>query len=115
MATIRREIPLAAAPSAVWAALRDIGAVPRRLAGGFVRETRMEGDVRVVSFADGLVVRELIVAVDEVERRVAYAVVDGLPEGAHHHASMQVVEDGGRGCRLVWLTDVYPHELAGRL
>jgi hypothetical protein len=113
--TFRREIPLAADASAVWEVLRDTAAVHRRLAPGFVTDTRVEGEVRIVAFSNGLVVRELLVAVDDAERRVAYAVVEGLPEGTHHHASMQVVDDGGRGCRLVWLTDFHPHELAGTL
>ena len=42
------------------------------------------------------VVRELIIAVDDEARRLAYAVVEGLS-------------------RLVWITDVLPHELAAEV
>ena len=113
MGCIRREIDLAADADAVWDALRDVGAVHRRLAEGFVTDTRIEGDARVVTFANGLVVRELLVDVDDAARRVAYAVVDG--RFAHHHASMQVHPTRPGHSRLVWITDVFPHEHADAL
>lgn len=94
----------------VWAALRDVGAVHRRLAPGFVVDTRLDGDARIVTFANGMVVRELIVDVDDAARRVAYAVIGGRP--THHHASMQVFADGAGRSRLVWITDVLPLEAA---
>jgi hypothetical protein len=45
----------------VWASVRDVGALSTRLAPGFVVDTRLEGDVRTVTFANGAVVRERIV------------------------------------------------------
>jgi len=110
MASIRKEIPIDARPDAVWAAIRDVGAVHQRLAPGFVTDTRMDGDAaRVVTFANGLVVRELIVDVDDAARRLAYAAVGG--RSTHHSASFQVLPDG-EGARLVWIADVLPHEVA---
>jgi hypothetical protein len=64
-----------------------------------------------VTFANGFVVRELIVAVDDTARRFAYAAVGG--RATHHHASMQVFADGPGRTRLVWITDVLPHDVAG--
>jgi hypothetical protein len=114
MASIRREIALEAPAAAVWDAVRDVGRVHERFVRGFVVDTRMEGeDERVVTFANGMVARELIVDVDDGERRVAYSVVDG--PARHHHATMQVIPAGEEACRLVWITDVFPHALAGRL
>lgn len=110
MATIHREILIDARPEEVWAAVRDVGAVHRRLAPGVVVDTRLDGDARTVTFANGSVVRELIVAVDDATRRVAYAAVGG--RAAHHNASMQVLDDGTGRTRLVWITDVLPHDLA---
>ena len=110
MASIRKEIPLNVGADRVWDVLRDVGAVHRRLAPEFVVDTRLEGDSRVVTFANGMVARELIVDVDDNTRRVAYAVVDGQPK--HHHASMQVFADGEDRSRLVWITDLLPNELA---
>ena len=113
MASIRKEIALAARAEAVWDALRDVGAVHRRLAAGFVTDTRLDGDARIVTFANGLVARELIVDVDDRARRVAYAVVGGRL--SHHHATMQVVADGDGRCRLLWVADLMPHDMAGAI
>jgi carbon monoxide dehydrogenase subunit G len=111
MASIRKEILINAPPEAVWDAVRDVGAVHRRLVPGFVTDTRLEDGARIVTFANGMTVRELIVDVDDSARRFAYASVGG--RATHHHATMQVfAEDGGRS-RLVWITDVLPAELAG--
>ena len=111
MASIHKETHLGAKPADVWAAIRDVGAVHRRLAPGFVIDTRMDGDAaRIVTFANGLVVRELIVDVDDDVRRLAYSAVGG--RSTHHNASFQVFADGERGSRLVWIADVLPHEVA---
>lgn len=110
MASIRREILIDAAIDDVWAAVRDVGAVHRRLAPGFVTDTRLDGDARIVTFANGLVARELLVDINDEQRRVAYSVVGGAAR--HHHASMQVLSDGDNRSRLVWITDVLPHEIA---
>ncbi len=51
MASIRREITTAAAPAAVWDAVRDVGGLHTRLVPGFVVETELDADggARVVS------------------------------------------------------------------
>ena len=113
MASIRKEIPLAARAEEVWDALRDVGAVHRRLAPGFVTDTRLDVDARIVTFANGLVARELLVDVDDKARRVAYAVVGGRL--SHHHATMQVMAEGDGRCRLVWVADLLPHDMAGAI
>jgi len=109
MAHVRKEVVIDAAPGRVWDALRDVGALHTRLVPGFVVDTKMEGDTRVVTFGNGTVARELIVDVDEGERRVAWSVVGG--RFTHHHASAQVfAHDGGR-TRFVWIADFLPDEL----
>jgi hypothetical protein len=47
------------------AALRDVGALHTRLVPGFVVDTRLEAGARIVTFANGMTVREQIVTVDE--------------------------------------------------
>ncbi|MGW7007892.1 SRPBCC family protein [Streptomyces sp. NPDC054933] len=108
MPHIRKEFLIDNAAENVWAAVRDVGAVHRRLAPGFVTDTRLEVDTRVVTFANGVVVHELLVDIDDDARRVAYAVVDGTLTPKHHHASMQVFADGEERTRFVWITDVTP-------
>ncbi|HEX8036708.1 MAG TPA: SRPBCC family protein [Ktedonobacterales bacterium] len=112
MATIRKGIMIEATPEKVWEAVRDVGPVHRRLTPGYVVVTCIEGDTRILSFANGNVVRELIVAVDDEARRLAYAVVESRMPLVHHHASFQVFAEGADHSRLVWITDVLPHELA---
>ena len=111
MATIRREIAVEARAEEVWAAVRDVGAVHERLAPGFVVDTRLEPGARVVTFGDGLVARELIVEVDDEARRLVWAVV-GSRRLTHHNASMQVVPEGERHSRVVWIADLLPDDAA---
>jgi len=110
MASIRKEILLEARPDEVWDVVRDVGAVHRRFAPGFVTDTRLEEGARVVTFANGFVARELIVDVDDRSRRLAYAAVGGRL--THHHASFTVIGHGEKATRLVWVADLLPNELA---
>lgn len=111
MASIRKEILVEARPEDVWAAVRDVGALHHRLVPGFVVDTRLEGDARVVTFGNGMVLRELIVDLDDEARRLAWSARGGRL--THHHASVQVLAEGEGRSRLVWTADLLPHELAG--
>ena len=85
MASIRREVNVSVAADAAWDAIRDVGALHTRLVKGFVTDCRMDGsDARVVTFANGIVARELIVDVNEQDRRVAWSAVGGRL--SHHNA-----------------------------
>ena len=110
MATIRKETVIEACPDRVWEALRDVGALHTRLAPGFVTDTQLEPGARIVTFANGMVVREQIVDVDDDSRRVAWSATGGAL--AHHNASAQAVAEGPRRTRFVWIADVLPHEVA---
>ncbi|HEX3175645.1 MAG TPA: SRPBCC family protein [Methylomirabilota bacterium] len=113
MASIRREILIGASVTDVWDAIRDVGALPR-LVPGFVVAARLEEGARVVTFANGLVARELIVDVDDAGRRLVWAVV-GSPRLTHHNASVQVLADDERRSRVVWIADLLPHEMAAAI
>lgn len=106
MASVRIETSVAVSPDNAWAAFRDVGAVHTRLARGFVTDCRMEGGARVVTFANGFVAKELIVDVDDKNRRLAYS-VSGSERLSHHNASFQVFEENG-GSRIVWVADILP-------
>jgi ribosome-associated toxin RatA of RatAB toxin-antitoxin module len=110
MASIHKEIAIQASAEKVWAVVRDIGAVHKRFVPGLVTDVRLEAGARIVTFANGMVVRELIVAVDDERRRLAYAAVGGMFK--HHNASMQVIAEGQDRCRLLWITDLLPDEAA---
>ncbi|HEY6922706.1 MAG TPA: SRPBCC family protein [Steroidobacteraceae bacterium] len=108
MATIRKEILINAPPHEVWDVIRDVGAIHTRFAPGYVLDTRLEegGGARIVTFANGTIVRERIVTLDNDARRLAYAVVDG--RASHHNASFQVFPTSDGHTSLVWITDVLP-------
>ena len=109
MASVHREIVIERPPAEVWDALADVGALHTRLAPGFVTDCRLEPGARVVTFANGMVARELIVDVDAERRRVAWSAVGGRL--SHHNASAQVFAEGD-ATRFVWIADFLPDEHA---
>jgi hypothetical protein len=114
MASIRNEFWIDAAPDFVWDAVRDIGALHTRLVPGFVVDTKLEGDpptARVVTFGNGNVARELIVDLDDAQRRLAWAIVGG-PRLVFYSASFQVFAEGTNKTRCVWSADLLPNEMA---
>jgi hypothetical protein len=110
MASIHKDIPIDAHPDDVWAAVRDFGAVHQRLAPGFVLDARLDGEARIVTFANGTVARELLVDCDDARRRLVYAVISERLK--QHSASVQVVADRDTRVRLIWIVDVLPNEIA---
>jgi len=114
MASIHREFGVAVPADVAWDAFRDVGAVHTRLARQYVVDTRLEGDSRVVTFANGMVARERIVDVDDARRRLAYAVVES-PQLTYHHASFEVVPDGDQKSRIIWITDLLPDSMAEQI
>ena len=64
------------------------GAIHKRLVPGFVVDCKLEGDSRIVTFANGMVVHELIVDVDDKTCRHSWS-ARGEPL-THHNASIQV-------------------------
>ncbi len=107
MASLRWEEIVRIPAGTAWAALRDVGNAHRLFADVLV-DGSIEGDIRTVTFANGMVVRERIVAIDEESRRVAYTVIDDIFE--HHSASMEIVPDGAERCRFVWISDFLPDD-----
>jgi Polyketide cyclase / dehydrase and lipid transport len=111
MASIRKEIHVPTTAADAWDAVRDFGAVDRRVAPGFVTDSKSEGDDRIVTFVSGAVARERLVSVDDDLRRLVYTVVEGPLGSTHHQASVEVVDEED-GCTLLWTTDVLPDDLA---
>lgn len=109
MASIRREVQIDASPDLVWAALSDWGALHERLVPGFAVDARLDGDDRGVTFFNGAVVRERLVASDHHERRLVWSIVDG--PYAHHNGAAQALPDGD-GTLFVWVADLMPDALA---
>lgn len=109
MASIWWEEPVAAPAGLAWAALRRVD-LAHRLFSPVLVDGSMDGGIRTVTFANGLVVRERIVDVDEERMRLVYAVLGDLFE--HHSASMQILPVDEERSRFVWISDFLPDERA---
>lgn len=110
MATIRKEISTRSmSGEEVWAIVRDIGALHTKLVPGFVVDTRLEPGARVVTFFNGMVVREPIVTIDDAAKRLVWTTQDG--PASHYNASAQVFADGD-GAKVVWTADFLPDDAA---
>jgi hypothetical protein len=112
MTTVRKQVIIDASPDAVWDAMRDVGALHTRLVPGFVTDTRLETpDVRVVTFFNGMIIREPIISLDDDLRRIAWtASGDSLPF-THYNSAAQVFAEGERA-RVVWTADFLPTDPA---
>jgi carbon monoxide dehydrogenase subunit G len=110
VASIRKEIQVRREREVVWDAIRDVGAIHKRLVPGFVVDCRLEGDSRYLTFGNGMTIREIIVDVDDQNYRHAWS-ARGAPF-THHNASIQVFAEGDASCRLVWIADLLPNDVA---
>jgi hypothetical protein len=108
MASIYKEFRVNAAPAAIWKTICDFGNVQKNMVPTVLRASRADGDrARVVTFANGMEVRELVVDLDHDARRFVYAAVEGGVT-THHNASWQLFDDGSGGTRFVWISDFLP-------
>jgi hypothetical protein len=113
MASITREVALDVAAGKVWAAMRMVGDA-HKLFDPVLVDASVDGDTRTVRFANGMVVRERILDIDDERCRVAYAALD-VPGMTYHHASMQVVETASDRSTFIWITDVLPDEIGSAI
>jgi hypothetical protein len=114
MGSVIKEIRINASPETVWGMISDFAEGPLQLGPGVFTECQLEEpDVRALTFADGTVARERLIARDEQARRIVWGWVGD--EVAHDNTSMQVFADGETGTRLVWIHDTLPDELTGWL
>jgi hypothetical protein len=112
MATIYRDIAVDTSAAHAWSVLRDPASVARVFAG-VLSAARMEGELRRVTFADGTVIEERVIAIDDAHMRLAYSVGGGRFE--HHHSTLQVVADMPARCRVIWISDFKPDERSAAL
>jgi uncharacterized protein YndB with AHSA1/START domain len=110
MASIRKERTIEAPPERVWDALRDWGALHERLVPGFVVDTQLDGEDRIVTFFNGVTVRERLISSSDDDRRLVWSIVEG--PYAHHNGAAQVLANDDGTTRFVWIADLLPDELA---
>jgi len=112
MASVRHECHINNRIDAVWDALRDVGALHTRLAPGFVVDTKLNGNVRSITFGNGVQLDETIVTIDEAAKRIVYSAASA--QLTHHMASAQLIEEPS-GCRFVWQADFLPDAAAATI
>jgi hypothetical protein len=110
MARIHHEVLIDAEPGEVWSALRDWGALHERLVPGFVTNTQLDGEDRIVTFANGAVMREALLDCDDDARRLAWTILGG--PYTHHTGCAQVFAAGAERSRFAWIAYVLPEETA---
>lgn len=110
MASILKTIEIDAPADAVWDAVADFGAVHRRFAPGFVTNVELIPGARMVTFGNGMTVKELFLARDDAARRLAYSVRSETFQ--HHSASLTVTDVGHGRSRLDWRADILPDAAA---
>src|SRR4051812_41353249 len=108
MATVCKIIDTTATVEQAWDAVRDVGALHKRLVPGFVVATKLEPGARVVTFANGMTTREPIITLDDDARRLVWSSEGGRT--THYNASAQVLAREG-GARVVWIADFLPDEV----
>jgi hypothetical protein len=115
VASVIREITIEATADMVWAAVGDFANGPLQMSPGVFVDCHLdEADVRTLTFADGTVASERLIARDDQARRIVWGWV-GDERVEHDNASMQVFTDGETRSRLVWIHDTLPDDLTGWL
>ena len=109
MASIHKHITINRPAGHVWDAMRDVGALHTRLVVGFVTDCKLDGNLREVTFANGMQAEEEIIDVDDERRRVAWSATGGSLR--HYNASTQVIP-AGESCEVLWSADLLPNEAA---
>lgn len=112
MASMFKEILIDAPADAIWSAVRDVGALHTRLVPGFVKDCKLDGETRVVTFGNGMVVREPILSVDDPRKRLAWTMEGNITK--HYNGVMQAIADGDK-TRVTWTSDVLPHAAAEQI
>lgn len=109
MVSIRKERVIEVKPESAWAALCDWGGLGERLVPGFVVDVRLDDGDRILTFFNGMVVRERLVGLDEAHRRLAWSAI-GEPF-THHNGAAQVQTNPDGTTSFVWISDLLPDDL----
>jgi Polyketide cyclase / dehydrase and lipid transport len=109
MATVRKSVTISKPAHYVWDAVSDAGQLHTRVAPGMVTNTQLEenGEVRIVTFGNGLVLKEQIISNDAGLLRLAWSAESD--QWTHHNASLHISPLADDTCEVVWAADVLPH------
>lgn len=109
MATIRSHARVHRSADDVWKVVGD----PSRIIEWFpgVTAVTVDDDIRTLTLASGLPIREQIVTLDPRLRRFQYRILGPLPV-TYHLGTMDVIDDGEPGCLLLYSTEIIPEPMA---
>ncbi len=109
MATVQKSVFISKPAAQVWDAISDAGQLHTRVAPGMVTDTKLKqnGEVRIVTFGNGMVLEEYMISSDADTMRLAWSAQSD--QWSHHNASLQVFSVDGGTCEAVWTADVLPH------
>lgn len=94
----------------VWAVMGDFAHPGTYITD--LQAVEMQGDVRVLTLP-GMQLRERLLERDDVQRRLVYSVIAGLPIEAHRGEI--IVLPTGTGSKVTWNFEVTPDEMVGPL
>ena len=109
MANITKTIPVGVSAEQAWAKISEVGAVDKLI--DLIATCSVEGDIRLCTLADGQEIKERIISVDDIAKRLVYTVTDGPIPLDFHCSSVQVLEEATK-TSVVWTVDVKPDEVA---
>ena len=109
MATVRKSVTIAKPAAEVWDAVSDAGQLHTRVVPGMVINTILEdgGEVRIVTFGNGMVLKEYMISNDADAMRIAWSAESD--QWTHDNASLQIFGRDDDTCEAVWTADVLPH------
>ncbi|MFY9783479.1 MAG: SRPBCC family protein [Acidimicrobiales bacterium] len=108
MASLRHERRIDAAPDTVWGVITRPESIVEWFPG--VVSCTVEGNLRTVTLASGLVMPEEILVNDALQRRFAYRIT--APIYRFHFATIDVIELGEKDSLCVYSTSAEPDTLA---
>ena len=114
MSSVRETIVIDRNIAHVWAAVRAYEALHVKLAPGLVTNTELvpgsNPPVRRVTFADGLVLDEMIVTVDDSMKRLVWSIQSDTVR--HHNGALELNTLTPNRTEVIWTADVLPDALA---
>jgi len=114
MVSICRQRLIDVEPGTAWAALADWSGLRERLVPGFVVNLTMDGEDRILTFFNGMVLRERRVGLSETDRRLVWTVTDEAPF-THHNGATQILSNPDGTTSFVWTTDLLPDDLGPQM
>jgi carbon monoxide dehydrogenase subunit G len=100
-------IDINASADAVWAVIGDFGGIGDWMPG--IESCRVEGDDRILEML-GMTITERLVAKDDADRVLTYAITDGVPVESHQGVITVTAE--GDVAHVTWNVEATPDEMA---